>query len=212
MGPCGPVVSPRQHLGDTRHRVEYNVGTDVLGFVFLFSLVSLSVPHFLTAAVWTPPCLAAAWIPSAQDVSPRWVNIVFLFLRARGVVVSRVLVPCPLSPCGLACRGSQDGPSCPRRAALPLVHLRPTSIPITLQGVRALPHSTVSLTACGLGRGATPTFLFRFQGLCQLGDVTKPEGQSWSPKPLRIPMLVQPLGFHWASLLPLSPCVLWDHT
>lgn len=63
--------------------------------LFFFSLSCLSVPHLLTAAVWTPPCLAAAWIPSAQDVSPRWVNIVFLFLRARGVVVSRVLVPLP---------------------------------------------------------------------------------------------------------------------
>lgn len=174
--------------------------------LFFFSfLCLLSVPHLPIAAIWTPPCLAAAWIPSAQNVSPRWVNIVFLFLRARGVVVSPVLVPCPLSPCGLACRGSQDGPCCPRRAALPLSCPRPTSVPIPLQGVRALPHSPLSLTACGLGRGATPTFLFRFQGLFQGGNVTKPEGQSWSPKPLRIPVLVQPLGFYWTSFLPLFP-------
>lgn len=95
--PAWPVVSPRQHHGDTQNRVECNVGTDVLGFVF-FSFLCLSVPHLPTAAVRTPLCLAAAWIPSAQNVSPRWVNIVFLFLRARGVVVSRVLVPLPSVP------------------------------------------------------------------------------------------------------------------
>lgn len=73
-------------------------------------------------------------------------------------------------------------------------------------------HSTRSLTAYGLGRGATPTCLFRFNGFSQVGTVTKPEGQGWSPKPLRIPMLVQPLGFLWTSLLPFPPCVQWDHT
>jgi len=48
------------------------------------------------------------------------------------------LCTCPLSPCGLACRGPQDGPSCPRRAALPPAHPRPSSVPIALQGVRVL--------------------------------------------------------------------------
>ena len=69
-------------------------GTDDLGFV---SLSCLPLPLAI-AAVRTPPCLVAAWIPPPQNVSPRWVNIDFLFLRARGVVVSHVLVPLPFIP------------------------------------------------------------------------------------------------------------------
>lgn len=61
-------------------------------------------------------------------------------------------------------------------------------------------HGPLSLTACSLGRGAAPTFLFRFHGFSKIG----PEGQSWSPEPLRIP-IIQPLGLYWTSFLPCSP-------
>lgn len=57
-------------------------------------------------------------------------------------------------------------------AALPL----PNPCCVTLQGVCALPCSPLSLTACGLGRGATHTFLFRPRGFSE--NVTKPEGPS----------------------------------
>lgn len=64
----------------------------------------------------------------------------------------------------------------------------PCPIPVTLQGVCALPHSPLSLTPCDLGRGATSTFLFRFQGLLGKG-CEQVRSQS-----LGIPMLVQPWG------------------
>lgn len=125
----------------------------ILTTLICFSFLSVSsVPRLAIAAVRTPPCLVAAWIPSPQNVSPRWVNIDFLLLlllRARGVVVSRVLVSLPSvppSPCGLACRGSQDGSSCPGRAARP----RPTRVP-SFPGTRG----PLGLRS---GGGATPTF------------------------------------------------------
>lgn len=170
-----------------RYGVECIVGTDAVGFVFLLSCVSC-VPHFLTAAVWTPPCLTAAWIPCAQDVSPRWVNIVF-FLRAPGVVVSRVLVPLPSVPLWPGFQRIQDVPSCPGR-----LHF-PCPIPVTLQGVCASPHSPLSLTPCDLGRGATSTFLFGFQGLLGKGceQVRRPE--PWNPR------AGSAMGWCWPSLL-----------
>lgn len=119
--------------------------------ISVLSLSCLPLPLAI-AAVRTPPCLVAAWIPPPQNVSPRWVNIDFLFLRARGVVVSHVLVPLPFIP---SWAGLQMIPGWvfPSRAGCTFPH--PVPHP---QHPHPLP-----LMACSPGRGATPT-LFRFQG------------------------------------------------
>lgn len=105
----------------------------------------------------------------------------------------------PLSPCGLAFRGSQDGPPCPGQAVLPL------PVSVILQGVFALPHSLLSLTSYGLGRGATPTFLFPFQGLWG-----KECDQARRPEPLGTPCWFS-TGWSWrlsASLPHVFPGTL----
>lgn len=176
-------------LGSTTviHRTELNA-TWVLMFSVLFSFLScvslsptsrplLSGRHFVSRLLGSH--LHRTYLLDGLILSSCFSGLVVWWCLV-------CLSPCPLSPHGLACGGSQDGPFCPRRAALPPSHPCPTPVPTTLQGVCALPHTV--LTACGLGRGATHTFLCRFQGFS--GNVIKPEGQSWSPKPLRNPMLV----------------------
>lgn len=145
-----PLVSPEQQLSARGYGV--NAGWVLMLVLVFFSFSCLPLPM---AAVWTSPCLAAAWIPSPQNVSPRWVNIV-LFLRARGVVVSPVLVPLPSVPLW---PGFQRTPGwaflcLPAQGRL---HF-PCPIPVILQGVCALPHSPLSLTPAVWGGEPLPSF------------------------------------------------------
>lgn len=70
----------------------------------------------------------------------------------------------------------------------------PCPVPVILQGVCALPHSPPSLTACGLGRGATPTF--PFQCKCSwVRNVTRQKARaSGSPHAGSCLCLTCPLG------------------
>lgn len=165
---------------------ECRVGTDV-GFVF-FSFLCLPLPM---AAVWTPPCLAAAWIPSPQNISPRWVNIV-LFLRARGVVVSPVLVPLPSVPLW---PGFQRTPGWAflRLPAQGRLHF-PCPVPVILQGVCALPHSPLSRTPAVWGGEPLPPSCSNCK--CSwVGNVTSQKARaSGSPHAGSCPCLMCPLG------------------
>lgn len=97
LGWVGPGMAPgrpEQQLSDDRPGLS---AVWALTLLVLFFFVVSVCRHLLTAAVWTPPRLASAWIPSPQNISPRRVNIIFFFLQAHGVV-SRVLIPLPSVP------------------------------------------------------------------------------------------------------------------
>lgn len=68
----------------------------LLVFLSFFLCLSFS-PHLPIAAVWTPPCLAAAWIRLHRTYL---LDGLILSSYFSGLVVwwSRVLVPCPLFP------------------------------------------------------------------------------------------------------------------
>lgn len=151
-GTVRPGVSPKQQLGDRRYRAEGTVGTDVLGFSF-FCLPCPSPPN---CCCLDTALSSAAWTPSPQNVSPRWVNIVFLFLWAHDVVVScACLMPSvPLWP-GLQIPGWAFLPM----AVLPWPHLCPLS---PYKECVPCPQPTVpgSLQS---GEGSHSHFLIRFR-------------------------------------------------
>lgn len=126
---------------------ECSVGTDAVGFFLLFlvfptSWLLLSGHHLvfwlLGSHLHRTYLLDGLILSSYFSGLMAWLCLVCLFL-------------CPLS---LMAWLLEDPGMC----------LPAPSYPVPFQRVCALPHSPLSLVACALGRGATPTSLFRFPG------------------------------------------------
>lgn len=131
-----PMVSPEQHLSGRRSRVGCSVGTDVFLVLFFFSFLCLP----LSPASWL---LLSGHHPVLWLLGPHLRRTYLL----DGLILSSYfsglltwcfvcLSLCPLSLCSLACRGSQDGPSCPggcTSPAQPLLRHLTRSVCLALQ-------------------------------------------------------------------------------
>lgn len=106
-----PLVSPEQRLGNRWYGVECRVGTDIVGFVFLFFLVPASVP---TSRLLLSGHHLVSWLFGSHLHRTYLLDGLILSSYFSGLVVSCVLVPVPPIPLWPGFQGIPGWASLPR--------------------------------------------------------------------------------------------------